>query len=106
MVGEPIPAHQRVAAVRYLRDYVIETTFQDGSRNVVNMKDSVWGEIFEPLNDLTLFSQVRFDPEQETAVWPNGADVSPEFLRWGPHLPHGCACGYEDPDEHGSPQRS
>ena len=97
VVGEPYPAALIVTGVRHLHGYVIEATFKNGSTNTVDMKDDLRGEVFEPLKDMALFSQVRFDPEQETAVWPNGAAVAPEFLRWGRHLPHGC--GYEDPHE-------
>jgi hypothetical protein len=78
---------------------MFEAQFADGFKREVDMDGDLWGEVFEPLKDISLFSQVRFDPEERTAVWPNGADVSPEFLRWGPHRPHGCACGYEDSEE-------
>jgi hypothetical protein len=36
--------------------------------------------VFEPLKDLTLFSQAKLDKELATVVWPNGADLAPEFL--------------------------
>jgi hypothetical protein len=36
--------------------------------------------MFEPLQDESLFSQLRFDPEADTIVWPNGADLAPEYL--------------------------
>jgi hypothetical protein len=36
--------------------------------------------VFEPLKNLELFSQVKLDKELTTLVWPNGADLSPEFL--------------------------
>jgi hypothetical protein len=38
------------------------------------------GEMFEPLKDLEVFKSFRVDPEIETIVWANGADLAPEFL--------------------------
>lgn len=37
--------------------------------------------MFEPLRDKHLFAQLRLHPELRTVVWPNGADLAPEFLR-------------------------
>jgi hypothetical protein len=36
--------------------------------------------MFEPLANHEVFNQVRVDREIETVVWPNGADLAPEFL--------------------------
>jgi hypothetical protein len=38
------------------------------------------GTEVEPLANPDLFHQAMVDPELETVVWPNGADLSPEFL--------------------------
>ena len=54
-------------------------------------KDELRGEVFEPLRDLELFRQLRYEPEYGTVVWPNGADLAPEFLRYGPDRPD-CPC--------------
>ena len=35
---------------------------------------------FEPLKDLGQFRRFRVDPEMQTLVWDNGADMAPEFL--------------------------
>ena len=44
------------------------------------------GEIYAPLRELSLFDQVRIDPEVHTLVWPNGADFDPETLHdWPRH---------------------
>jgi len=36
--------------------------------------------VAEPLKDVALFAQAAVHPECETVVWPNGADLAPEFL--------------------------
>ncbi len=99
LVGRPYPREIMVTGVRYLRDFVIEVSFADGfSREVDMAKEVTRGGVFEPLADIEFFRRVKFDREGRTAVWPNGVDLAPEFLRWGPHLPKGCACGYDDPE--------
>jgi hypothetical protein len=46
----------------------------------IDLADDLWGEVFEPLRDLSLFIQVEVDPELGTVVWPNGADLDAESL--------------------------
>lgn len=36
--------------------------------------------MFEPLKDLSLFAQVKVDPDLGTIAWPNGADLAPDAL--------------------------
>jgi hypothetical protein len=91
-------AEKRVTGVRYVADYTISVTFADGFQREVDLSDELNGEVFEPLRDRSVFKQVRFDPDAGTAVWPNGVDLAPEFLPWGPHIPKGCPCGYDDPE--------
>jgi len=71
--------------------YRIRVTFRDGCRRDVDLADKLGGEIFEPLRDLGLFAAAKFDPEAGTVVWPNGADLAPEFLRYGDDRPD-CPC--------------
>ena len=45
------------------------------------------GELYRPLRDLSLFNEVRIDPEVHTLVWPNGGDFDPATLHdWPQHL--------------------
>ena len=70
-----------VTKAEYKGDYRIWLKFNDGSEGVVDLKDELYGEMFEPLRDTTKFKSFRIDPELETLVWENGADFAPEFLR-------------------------
>jgi hypothetical protein len=69
-----------VDRVRYLRDYVLRVEFDDGVTKDVDLRDELYGEMFEPLRDLPFFRQVRINPDTRTIEWPNGADLAPEFL--------------------------
>lgn len=67
---------------------MIEVTFDDGFRRVGHMEPELWGTVFEPLRDPALFARATVDEELGTVVWPNGADVSPEFLSYGDENPY------------------
>ena len=69
-----------VTQARHLRDYQIEVIFNDGRSGVADLTDALLGPMFEPLRDVAVFSRVQVDPDMETIVWPNGADMAPEFL--------------------------
>jgi len=69
-----------VVGVRYVRDYVIWVRFNDGLAGEVDLRDELDGPVFEPLRELETFRSVRLHPELHTIVWPNGADLAPEFL--------------------------
>ena len=62
----------------YSGEYIIELTFDDGTRKAVDF--SVWlsGAIFEPLKDKAMFK--KFFLDGSTVAWPNGADIAPETL--------------------------
>jgi len=72
-----------VTEVNVIRSYLIEVTFDDGRKRRVDLEPLLQGEIFQPLKDPALFAQVQVDPVLGTVVWPNGADLSPEFLYAG-----------------------
>ena len=70
----------RVIEVKYIDGYKLWLRFQDGVCGTVDLSDELWGPVFEPLRDVELFAQAAVHPECETVVWPNGADLAPEFL--------------------------
>lgn len=65
----------------YEKDYRIRLKFNDGAEGTVDLKNELYGEMFEPLKDIARFKAFQVDPELETIVWTNGADLAPEFLR-------------------------
>ncbi len=70
-----------VTEAEYLHDYVIRVRFNDGSEGEVDLHDELEGEVFGALRDVEMFKRFRVDPEIETIVWENGADLAPEYLR-------------------------
>ncbi|MGB0387377.1 MAG: DUF2442 domain-containing protein [Ardenticatenaceae bacterium] len=67
-----------VTSVEYIRDYKLSLKFNNGAEGIVDLKPELYGEIFEPLQDLSFFQQVYLT--SRTIEWPNGADFAPEFL--------------------------
>lgn len=64
----------------YLHDYVIWVRFNNGAEGEVDLESELEGEVFGPLKDPELFKRFRVDPDLQTIVWENGADLAPEFL--------------------------
>ena len=70
----------RLVEARFVRDYVLWLRFSDGSRGEVDLAEELDGPVFEPLRDPLYFRSFVLHPELHTVVWPNGADLAPEFL--------------------------
>ena len=69
-----------VVEVRHLHDYVLWLRFDDGNEGEVDLRMELWGDMFEPLQDVGLFGRVSVNPDTGTIEWPNGADLAPEYL--------------------------
>jgi hypothetical protein len=70
-----------VEKVVAIEPYVLDVSFADGTRRRVDVEPLLYGDVFESLRDFDRFAEVTVDPVLGTVVWPNGADLSPEFLR-------------------------
>lgn len=70
-----------IKSARYVSGYRIWVSFDDGTSGEVDLSGSLNGPVFEPLKDLKVFSRVTVDPELETVIWPNGADLAPEYVK-------------------------
>ena len=64
----------------YQGDYRVRLKFADGTEGEVDLANELWGQVFEPLKQKSLFAQLSLNEELGTVVWPNGADFAPEFL--------------------------
>ena len=77
----------RVVAFEIVGPYTLQVEFDDYSRQVIDFRPILEGELYRPLRDLAVFNQVRLDPEVQTLVWPNGADFDPATLHdWPKHI--------------------
>jgi uncharacterized protein DUF2442 len=77
----------RLLEARYVRGFTIWVRFDDGSQGEVDFSAELDGPVFEPLRDVEFFRGFTVHPELHTLVWPNGADVAPEFLHERIHVP-------------------
>ena len=78
----------RVVDFEIVAPYTLEIHFDDGTAQTICFQPILEGEMFGPLQDLSLFNKVCLDPEVHTLVWPNGADFDPATLHdWPEHLP-------------------
>jgi hypothetical protein len=69
-----------VREARYMRGYVLWLRFSDGAEGEIDLESELEGEVFGLLKDVDQFKRFRVDPERQTVVWENGADLAPEFL--------------------------
>jgi len=77
----------RLVEARYVRDFVIWLRWSDGSQGEVDLAGELHGPVFEPLRDPVYFRSFIVSPEMHTLVWPNGADLAPEFLHERTRVP-------------------
>ena len=68
-----------VEDAKYIRNYTVWLSFNDGSQGEIDLSQELSGEIFKPLKDIEFFRS--FTLEGHTLSWKNGADFAPEFLR-------------------------
>ncbi|HWH79565.1 MAG TPA: DUF2442 domain-containing protein [Candidatus Binatus sp.] len=67
-----------VTKAKYVKDYLIEVKFNDGTKKVIDFEPWLTGPIFQPLKSKVYFK--KFFVDGPTLAWPNGADIAPETL--------------------------
>jgi len=70
----------RVESFEIIGPYTLRICFDDETVQTIDFRPILAGELYGPLRDVSLFDQVRIDPEVRTLVWPNGADFDPATL--------------------------
>lgn len=68
-----------ITDAKYIKDYMLMITFNDGVRKVIDLSNELDRGVFEPLKDKSFFKE--FHISANTVEWKNGADFAPEFLR-------------------------
>ncbi len=69
-----------IVEARYEGGYSGWLRFRDGTAGEIDLASELHGPVFEPLKDAVAFRAFKIHPEFHTLVWPNGADLAPEFL--------------------------
>ena len=67
-----------ITKAKYANEYKLLLTFSNDVTKLVDLKDCLYGEVFEPLKDMEKFKQ--FTLSDWTVEWYNGADFAPEYL--------------------------
>jgi hypothetical protein len=70
-----------VTKAKHVSGYTLWLSFNDGTEGNVDLDDSLWGPVFEPLRNEEAFRQVAISPILHTIAWPNDADFAPEHLK-------------------------
>ncbi len=66
----------KVASVEYLDGYRLKVAFDDGAVKIIDFKNELWVELYEPLKDIEFFKRVSIDPDFKVLCWPNDADFA------------------------------
>ncbi len=69
-----------ITDAKYIEDYKVEVAFNNGKRGIADLSEALHGDVFEPLKNQAIFSSFVVNKELETLVWPNGADLAPEYI--------------------------
>ena len=69
-----------VTDAKPLDGYRVAVCFDDGREGIADLAEALEGPMFEPLKDPEVFREFLVDEELQTIVWPNRADLAPEYI--------------------------
>ena len=70
----------QLLSAEYVEGHKIHVSFSNGEEGVVDLKECLWGPVFEPLRDVGAFQRFTVSAVLHTVCWENDADFAPEFL--------------------------
>ena len=70
----------KIVKAKYINDYKIELSFNDGRVGIADLKEALYGNAFKPLINKKLFANFKLDDELKTITWDNNIDLAPEYL--------------------------
>ena len=73
-------ANPDIKAALPLADYMLLLTFEDGEQRVFNVRPYLQYPAFAPLQEPSVFQQVRVIWEGEGVEWPGEVDLSKDTL--------------------------
>lgn len=73
----------KIKSARVPALYKLHLVFEDNTEQPVDLEPLLYGPMYGPLKDPSVFRAVKVDSETGTIVWPNGADFDPATLyKW------------------------
>jgi len=72
-----------VVDAKYISEYKIDVVFSDGTSKVVDLKEDIFSdkrEKMQQLRDINYFKQVEYNEEVASIAWDNGVDFEPSYL--------------------------
>ena len=79
-------AVHRIESFEIVGPYTLALRFEDDTEQRIDFKPVLRGELFGPLQDLSIFNAASLDTEIGTVTWPNGADFDPATLHDWPSV--------------------
>ena len=65
----------------YIDEYKVQVSFNNGQDGTADLSCvPLKGGVFSQLKEKSIFAKLKVDKELATIVWPNGADLAPEYI--------------------------
>ena len=73
--------YYEAVSVKYIRDYLLEVAFNDGTKGTADFADyAKRGGIFSDLRDIDFFKKVFINSDFGVLTWPGDIDIAPETV--------------------------
>ena len=79
----------RVVSFEIIGPHQLRVRFDDGVSREIDFQPILNVPLYQALRQISVFNDVRIDPEIQTLVWPNGEDFDPATLHDWPEFVSG-----------------